>query len=50
MKKLEDKVIDLFEKGETADTIANILCLNPNLVADIIDEYVDELEDLENML
>ena len=42
MKKLNDKVTDLFEKGLTADEIGKILCLNPNLVADIIDEYTDE--------
>ncbi len=34
------KVTDLFENGFTADEIAKILCINANLAADMIDDYI----------
>lgn len=46
MKKLKGKIIDLFEKGMTADEIGKLLCINPNVVADVIDEYLIEEEEL----
>lgn len=46
MKKLKGKIIDLFEKGMTADEIGKLLCINPNVVADVINEYLIEEEEL----
>lgn len=45
MKKLYFKVTDLFDKGLTADEIGKILCINPNVAADMIDDYIAWQED-----
>lgn len=45
MKKLKGKIIDLFEKGMTADEIGKTLCINPNVAADVINEYLIEEEE-----
>lgn len=55
MKKLYFKVTDLFDKGLTADEIGKILCINPNLAAEIIDDYIvwqeeEFMEDQKNQM
>lgn len=40
MKKLYYKVTDLFDKGLTADEIGKILCIDPNIAAEMIDDYL----------